>query len=107
MDTPPDVNALYAMVRALDEKFTLLLASSEKLNRTRFQAAEGAVSAALSSSEKAISKAEMANDKRFESVNEFRAALGDQASTLLTRNEYNTEHRALEEKVDRCLGMLG
>jgi hypothetical protein len=40
------------------------------------------------------------NDKRFESVNEFRAQLNDQVRTFLTRVEYQTAHSALSEKVD-------
>lgn len=62
-------------------------------------AAERAVAAALLSAEKAVVKAEIATEKRFESVNEFRGQLADQATSLLSRNEYLTGHRALEEKI--------
>ena len=62
-------------------------------------AAEKAVQAALLSAERAVGKAEIATEKRFESVNEFRAQLADQSSTLLTRTEYLAGHEALEEKI--------
>ena len=59
--------------------------------RTKFgesaRAAEKSVSVALESAEKAVTKAEMANEKRFDSVNEFRAQLRDQASTFIPRPE--------------------
>lgn len=47
---------------------------------------ETTAAAALASSEKAIMKAETAADKRFDSVNEFRATLTDQASRFVTRD---------------------
>jgi hypothetical protein len=37
--------------------------------------------------EKAITKAEIANDKRFDAVNEFRSQLADQARTFMPRTE--------------------
>lgn len=62
-------------------------------------AAEKAVQTALTAAEKAGRKAETAADKRFESVNEFRAQLADQAGTFMPRAEYETSHQALEDKV--------
>lgn len=69
-------------------------------NRERFAAAKEAVNAALAAADKALQKAETASEKRFEGVNEFRATLADQASTLMPRAEYNAQHIALIEKVD-------
>ena len=42
----------------------------------------------FASQEKAILKAEVANEKRFESVNEFRKTLTDQAVSFATRESY-------------------
>lgn len=58
------------------------------------------VALAFEASDRAISKAEAAAEKRFESVNEFRAQLNDQQRTFLTRTEYGGRHEALSEKVD-------
>lgn len=44
---------------------------------------------ALDASQQAISKAEMANEKRFEGVNEFRGQLRDQQSTFLPRELFD------------------
>lgn len=65
----------------------------------RFRDQEKAVSAALASAEKAVSTANVANEKRFESVNEFRAQLTDQTATFLPRKEYDARHETLESRV--------
>ena len=54
-------------------------------------AADRAVVAALEAADKAVAKAELASEKRFDSVNEFRAQLRDQAATFIPRIE--AEHR--------------
>lgn len=50
--------------------------------------------------DKAVIKAETAAEKRFESVNEFRLQLGDQAANFMTRREYQASHDALTEKIN-------
>src|SRR5260221_9850687 len=47
----------------------------------------------------AVQKAEIATEKRFESVNEFRKALSDQTNTFITRTEYNIQHQVVLEKL--------
>lgn len=69
-------------------------------------AADRAVQAALASAEKAVNKAETANEKRFESVNEFRGQLNDQAKTFLPRSEYTVQHEALGDKVNAAVKTL-
>lgn len=65
-----------------------------------FVAAEKAVQTALASAEKAVSKAEFAATTRFESVNEFRGQLADQAATFMPRVEAEQRVAALAEKLD-------
>lgn len=65
-----------------------------------FVAAEKAVTTALNSAEKAVTKAETAAERRFESVNEFRQTLTDQAATFMPRTEAETRVAALAEKLD-------
>ena len=50
--------------------------------------------------EKAINKADVASEKRFESVNEFRNQQKDIIGTFVTRAEYVASHKALVEKID-------
>lgn len=57
------------------------------------------VQAALLAHKEAVLKAENASEKRFESVNEFRGQLADQANTLMPRQEYIVHHKALEDRV--------
>jgi hypothetical protein len=91
-----------ALQEEMDRRFTDL---SSQLDR-RFQDSERAVQAALAAAKEAVLKAEEASNKRFESVNEFRAQLGDQASTFLGRNEYLAAHQSLTDKVDTSIKTL-
>lgn len=53
------------------------------------------------STKDAVDKADRATDKRFESVNEFRQQLNDQARQFVTKEEYKVAHRAIEDKVEQ------
>lgn len=72
----------------------------------RFQAAQEAVSAALAAAKEAVTKAESANERRFESVNEFRAALTDQSGKMITRFEADTRFKALEDHQSQQRGAV-
>lgn len=72
-----------------------LLAAKDLRDQQRFDAQSQALAAALLAAEKAVDKANTANEKRFESVNEFRQALTDQTSTFPSRVELN----ALSDRV--------
>ena len=74
----------------------LLSIEREKRYDERFEAIEEATKQAFANSQRAIDKADMATEKRFEGVNEFRAALADQASQFVTRKDLE----ALSEKID-------
>jgi len=65
----------------------------------RHTAQNSAVQAALTSAEKAVGKAETAAERRFESVNEFRAQLSDQATRFVTRVEAETAHNAILDRI--------
>lgn len=74
--------------------------------QTALTTAERAVQTALLAAEKAVGKAELASDKRFESVNEFRAQLADQAATFMPRAENETRFALISEKVDTNIARL-
>jgi hypothetical protein len=89
----------------------IAIEAAEKLNGQRFEdqkiavaaalaAAEKAVIAALAAQDKAVSKAELAAERRFDSVNEFRAQLSDQAATFMSRAEALLQINANAEKID-------
>jgi signal recognition particle GTPase len=73
---------------SLKEYIESILAEREKQADQKFQ------SLAM-----AVSKAEVATEKRFESVNEFRATLTDQQRTFIPRAEYESAHKALTQTV--------
>lgn len=58
------------------------------------------VTLAFEASDKAISKAEQSNEKRFEQVDALRVTVQNQASQLLTRSEAEARIAALTTKVD-------
>ncbi|MEW2267793.1 hypothetical protein [Streptomyces sp. NPDC047868] len=77
----------------------------------RFDAQTKAIEAALLAAKEAVIKAELANDKRFEGVNEFRQTLSDQAAQFMTRTEAeaaisrNTERiQDLTDRLNRSEG---
>ena len=85
---------------SLKDHFKTLL-SDEKLRvNERFELQDRAVQSALASAERAVSKAETATDKRFESMNEFRSALSDQTKDFMSRREYDVAHQNLVDKID-------
>lgn len=88
-DTVRDLRTL------LDERY----ATQTKALDAAFVAAEKAVSTALDSAEKAVAKAELSAERRFESVNEFRAQLADQAGHFVTRVEFDAKVDALSDRM--------
>lgn len=93
----PDVAEPHVSLREyVDVRFE----SQERATTTALAAQEKAVAAALAAADRAVAKAEAASERRFESVNEFRGTLLDQARTFMPRLEYETSHKALVEKVE-------
>jgi len=85
------------------EHIKALLAQMELRYQQRFDAQTSAINAALQAAKEAVTKAEMATERRFASVNEFRQTLSDQAATFISRTEFN----ALKERMDREAGHQG
>jgi len=84
----------------LKELVDVRFRAAEEAVRAALAAQEKAVAAALGAAERAVLKAEAAAEKRFESVNEFRGSLSDQASLLMPRSEAQVELRNLREKIE-------
>jgi hypothetical protein len=92
-----------------EEKFTAVETKfqSNALALTAALAAqEKAVSAALEASGKAVDKAEIATEKRFASVNEFRAQQADTIARFLTRNEYSAAHTNVTDAITELRSQL-
>lgn len=83
----------------IDARFHQAKADSAEAVLAALAAQKEQVREQLKNAEKAIDKAEMATEKRFESVNEFRSQLADQASMFMPRQEYDARHLSLIEQV--------
>ena len=99
---PCTTESLLARLEALDT----MLNEREDRTKERFASMKIAVDAALAAADRAVTKAEIATEKRFEGVNEFRETLRDQAANLMPRMEYEVQHRALSVKVDEAIKRL-
>lgn len=80
----------------VDNRFEAL----EKSIAAALTAQKEAGAAALAAAERAVAKAESSADKRFDSVNEFRAALDDNFRTLMPRAESEQARAIINEKID-------
>ena len=83
---------------ATTAELLLLINERDKAYNQRFDAQEKAVAAALAAAKEAVTKAESAAEKRFDSVNEFRNTLKDQQINLMPRSETIALLKALDEK---------
>jgi hypothetical protein len=81
-----------------------LMDERDRRYEERFKAMDEKTGLALTSSEKAVTKAETATEKRFDSVNEFRDTLRDQAALLMPRPETQALFKAYEEKIENMKG---
>lgn len=88
--------ALITVNRAMD----IAIAKVDKEFHEHLQQVRTETLTAFTASEKAIAKAETASEKRFESVNEFRGQLSDQAASFMSRLEAEAKFTGLMEKVD-------
>lgn len=78
-----------------------LLSEMNLRYQQRFTAQETATTAALAAAEKATAKAEIAAEKRFDSVNEFRAAYQDLIAAQMPRAEAEARLAAMDGAIDQ------
>ncbi len=93
------VETLEVALVDLKESVSQRFEDSDKAVQAALVSAEKAVTAALTAAKEAVNKAEIATEKRFESVNEFRGQLADQTANLMPRTEYSAQHKAMEDKI--------
>ena len=84
-----------ASQKALDAALT----AQKEATQTAFTAQKEGISAALAAADRAVTKAELATEKRFESVNEFRGTLDNQQRTLIPRSEVEVLIEGVNEKI--------
>lgn len=104
------VDTLHHEIHGVDNHLRDILAEKDLRYQQRFEAQTLAINAAMAAAEKAVSKAEAANERRFDAVNEFRATLADQAGQFVTKVELNglvERFTDLVARVDRSEGKSG
>lgn len=84
--------ALVALDRLVDAKFVTF--------KMMVESQADKVALALAASDKAVTKAEAATDKRFDGVNEFRSQLSDQASRFVTRDTFDARVTSIDHAKD-------
>lgn len=94
-DLMADLKTLTERVSALDRLLEAKFVTFEVLVTSQAEK----VKLALDAADKAVNKAEIATEKRFENMNEFRGQLADQAASLVSRAEFHTKSEALAEKL--------
>lgn len=97
------IDQIASVDRITDAKFVTF--------RTLIDSQAEKVALALAAADKAVTKAEAATEKRFEGVNEFRAALNDQTRLQVTTDKFdsvvdglNSRIRALETRIEKAEG---
>ena len=80
---------LLALIRALDEKVSLLI-----------NAQKDGVKTAMDAAEKAVAKAEAAADKRFEALNELRGMAADWRSEFARQSTVDLQFRSVEGRIN-------
>jgi hypothetical protein len=84
---------------ALKELLESKLDAQQAAVATSFDASEKSIAAALLAAKEAVEKANVANDKRFDSVNEFRQQLADMQNTLIPRNEADARFNSFDARI--------
>jgi hypothetical protein len=99
--TDPAYGTSTATDVSLREYLVARLNAIEKNTALQFEAMKDAVEAAFENSQRAIDKADIATEKRFEGVNEFRAALSDQATRFVTTETLAALGDKLQASINR------
>jgi hypothetical protein len=95
------LDTLRVLIEANDLRYSQRFQAQSEALAAAFTAQQNAVSAALSAADRAVAKAENAAERRFEAVNEFRAALGDQSKLMMPRTEVEERLRSMKELIDK------
>lgn len=95
-----------ALLKETDLRYQQRFDAQQKALEAALLAQEKAVQTAMIAAEKAVAKAEVAAEKRFDSNNEFREQLRDQAGTLMPRAEAENRIASLGEKIEDLKALI-
>lgn len=97
---PDTVEHLKEIMDERDRLYEERFLANDRRSVERFERMTHETGLRFEAADKALLKVDTATEKRFDSVNEFRLQLKDQAATLISREEANTRLHALEEKIE-------
>jgi len=89
------IDAVLNVMKERDDRYSVSLKSMDEINKM-----------SLANSKEAINKAEIATEKRFDSVNEFRGTLADQAAKLMPTQEANARFKVYDDKIEDVKNQL-
>lgn len=95
----PSVRELLTIINERSAAISQQFAAQEKAVAAALAATQKETAFALSVAKEATSKSEVAYDKRFEGVNEFRGTLRDQQQTLLPRVEADIRFQSVQARL--------
>ncbi|HLG40291.1 MAG TPA: hypothetical protein VI461_11515 [Chitinophagaceae bacterium] len=101
-----DGNDLKELFNSQIENIRILINANDKNYNQRFDNVVQATQAALAASDRAVSKAETASEKRFDAVNEFRATLADQQRNLMPRNEVEILVKGISDRIKKIENII-
>jgi hypothetical protein len=96
----PSTRELLAIINERTARTDQRFSDNSKAIDAALSAAKDAVAAALIAAERATTKAEVTQNQRLDSQNEFRGQLKDQASTLMPRVEVIGLIKALDDRFE-------
>jgi hypothetical protein len=86
-------------IATLKELILRLMEEQDKRNGQRFDAQESANTLALNAAKEAVTKAETANEKRFDNTNEWRQAMNDRDARLIPRAEADIKFDSVSKDI--------
>jgi preprotein translocase subunit SecD len=92
---------LLSRIEATEKRLRLVMDERDRQYAQRFDAQRSAVNAALASAERALDKAATASEKRFDSVNEFRQTLTDQATNFMNKQTAEANFTSLQDRLNK------
>lgn len=98
---PPTTEVLAVKIVALED----LSKERDRRYEDRFKAMDEKTSLALNASEKAVTKAEVAQEKRFDNTNEWRAAMQDRDRNQMPRVEIEQRFSAMKQQQNWTIGV--
>ena len=95
--------SLKDLLQERDKQYIQRFEGLDKASALALGGVREATASALAAAKEAVIKAETANEKRFDAVNEFRSQQKDLAASLVSKDEVNIRFKAFDDKITMLL----